>query len=97
MPTRIMVMITQPDKPAYGDLDGFARLYHLGAAETRVLKHLLQQQTPHEIADALCVSINTVRTQLKALFAKTRTKNQRELIQFCLSHPMVETSGVYQY
>ncbi len=30
---------------------------------------------------------STLRTQLKALFAKTGTKNQRELVQFCLENP----------
>lgn len=90
--TRIMVMITEPDKPDPGDLSSFAQLYRLTVAETRVLKHLLQQQSPHEIAETLHVGIKTVRTQLSALFAKTHTKNQRELIQFCLSHPMIKVS-----
>jgi DNA-binding CsgD family transcriptional regulator/PAS domain-containing protein len=87
--TRIIVMLTEPDKPDPGDLGAFARIYRLTAAETRVLKHLLQQQSPHEIAETLHISIKTVRTQLSALYAKTHVKNQRELIGFCLSHPMI--------
>ncbi|MGZ5052734.1 MAG: LuxR C-terminal-related transcriptional regulator [Methylobacter sp.] len=85
----IMAVISEPDKQEHDNLNIFAGLYQLTAAETRVLKHLLQQQSPQEIADALHVSINTVRTQLRALFAKTQTKNQRELVKFCLSHPMI--------
>ncbi|MGJ0516153.1 MAG: LuxR C-terminal-related transcriptional regulator [Methylomicrobium sp.] len=90
IPARIMVMITEPVKyAASGDLGAFAKLYRLTPAEARVLKHLLQQQSTREIAETLHISMTTLRTQLSALFAKTHTKNQRELIKFCLSHPMV--------
>jgi DNA-binding CsgD family transcriptional regulator/PAS domain-containing protein len=89
-PARIMVMITEPDKPAPGDLSAFAKLYRLTAAETRVLKYLLQQQGTKEIAETLHISMTTLRSQLSALFAKTNTKNQRELIRFCLAHPMIQ-------
>lgn len=87
---RVMVIITEPDKPVKGDLSTFAVLYKLTPAETRVLKHLLWQQSTLEISETLRISMNTLRTQMKALFAKTNTKNQRELIGFCLSHPMID-------
>jgi DNA-binding CsgD family transcriptional regulator len=32
----------------------------------------------------------TVRSHLRALFTKTQTKSQRELIKFCLAHPNLE-------
>ncbi len=86
MPTRILVMISKPDKPAPSDLSAFAKLYKLTAAETRVLKYLLQQQSTKEIAETLHINMTTLRSQLSELFAKTNTKNQRELIRFCLSH-----------
>lgn len=88
-PTRILVMITEPEQPVTGDLGAFAKLYGLTAAETRVLEQLLQQHGTQEIAAALHIGITTLRTHLRALFAKTQTKNQRELIKFCLSHPMI--------
>lgn len=91
--SRVMAVISEPDKLEPDNHDAFAKLYHLTVAETRVLKHLLQQQSPQEIAESLHVSINTVRTQLSALFAKTQTKNQRELVKFCLSHPMISIDG----
>jgi DNA-binding CsgD family transcriptional regulator len=86
---RIMAVISEPDKQEPDNLNAFAKLYQLTAAENRVLTQLLQQRSPQGIAESLHVSINTVRTQLRALFAKTQTKNQRELVKFCLSHPMV--------
>jgi DNA-binding CsgD family transcriptional regulator/PAS domain-containing protein len=88
-PAHVMVMIAEPNQHASGDFGAFAKLYKLTTAETRVLKHLLQQQSTQEMAETLQISMNTLRTQLKSLFAKTHTKNQRELIQFCLSHLMI--------
>lgn len=86
----IMAIIAEPDKPVSGDLSAFAQLYELTPTETHVLQHLLHQLDTKEIAGLLDISINTLRTHLRALFAKTRTKNQRELVKFCLSHPIHE-------
>ncbi len=84
----VMVIITEPDKSIDGNLGSFAKLYGLTAAEARILQYLLHQLSTKEIAELLDISINTLRTHLKALFAKTHTRNQRELVQFCLSHPI---------
>lgn len=85
----VMALIAEPGKPTAGDLGDFAKLYRLTSAETRVLKQLLVQESTQEIADTLQISIKTLRTQLSALFAKTETKNQRDLVKFYLSHPML--------
>jgi DNA-binding CsgD family transcriptional regulator len=85
-----MVIISEPNKLMGGELGAFGKLYGLTNAETLVLTHLLQQRNTNEIAEALQISIHTLRTHLKAMFAKTCTRNQRELVNFCRSHPMVE-------
>ncbi|WP_040578290.1 MULTISPECIES: helix-turn-helix transcriptional regulator [Methylomicrobium] len=85
---RIMVLIAEPGKLATGNLGGFAQLYRLTPAETRVLEQLLLKDSTQEIAESLQIGIKTLRTQLSALFAKTQTKNQRELVKFYLSHLM---------
>jgi DNA-binding CsgD family transcriptional regulator len=90
----ILVMLADPAKPFYDHLQAFAALYKLTRAETRVLKHLLELQTTQEMAEILHVSMNTLRTQIKALFLKTNTKNQRELTRFCLSHPLIGLSSL---
>lgn len=88
--TRIMMIIYDPDRTnPGGNLEVFAKLYQLTAAETRILKNLLLQQTTAEIAQVLHISIHTLRTHLKSLFAKTNTKNQRELVNLCRSHPFI--------
>lgn len=82
-----MVLIAELGRPT-GNLESFAKLYRLTPAEIRVLKQLLIHENTRDIAEALHVSMKTLRTQLSALFAKTQTKNQRELVKFYLSHPM---------
>ncbi|GLZ84656.1 hypothetical protein Pres01_07070 [Metapseudomonas resinovorans] len=64
----------QPGSPWLADLFQFSR------AEQRLAELLLQGLTPEACAERLNVSINTVRTQLRALFRKTETERQAELI-----------------
>ncbi len=42
---------------------------------------LLNDMTPTEAAEQLCVALETVRTQLKALFQKPGTRRQSELMR----------------
>ncbi|MGQ7817277.1 helix-turn-helix transcriptional regulator [Metapseudomonas furukawaii] len=56
-----------------------ADIFHLSPAEQRLAELLAQQLSPERCATILGVSINTVRTQLRALFRKTGTNRQAEL------------------
>jgi DNA-binding CsgD family transcriptional regulator len=55
------------------------RLFHLTPAEARVAQAVAQRQTIGEIADRLGLSQETVRTQLKAVLAKTGVKRKLDL------------------
>lgn len=57
-----------------------ADLFQLSPAEQRLADLLIQGLTPEACAERLNVSINTVRTQLRALFRKTETERQSELV-----------------
>ncbi|MGV8843355.1 MAG: LuxR C-terminal-related transcriptional regulator [Pseudomonas sp.] len=57
-----------------------AELFQLSPAELRLAELLAQGHTPQSCAARLNVSINTVRTQLRALFRKTETARQAELV-----------------
>ena len=57
-----------------------ARQFHLTASETRLAICLASGQSLREAARHLGVSYETVRTQLKAIFAKTNTRRQVELV-----------------
>jgi DNA-binding CsgD family transcriptional regulator len=50
-----------------------------------VLALLLDDCRPREIAEELKLSITTVRSHLKALFAKTDTRRQSELVALAWS------------
>ncbi|MDP3816250.1 helix-turn-helix transcriptional regulator [Pseudomonas sp.] len=58
-----------------------AELFQLTPAEQRLADLLAQSLTPESCAERLSVSINTVRSQLRALFRKTDTERQAELVQ----------------
>ena len=86
---RILALISEPDQPSTEGLPHFAKLYGLTPAETRALEQLLQRESTQDVADELGISIKTLRVHLSALFAKTGTSGQRELVRFYLAHPLI--------
>lgn len=58
-----------------------AELFQLTPAEQRLAELLCEGLPPKECAERLDTSINTVRTQLRALFRKTGTERQAELVR----------------
>lgn len=54
--------------------------YRLSPTEAALLRALMRGHTPQDFADARGSRISTVRTQLSALFAKTNTQRQQDLI-----------------
>ncbi len=62
-------------------------MYQLTPAESRLAHKLVSGDPLKEIADQLGVTHNTARNQLKAIFAKTDTKRQSELVGLILSTP----------
>jgi DNA-binding CsgD family transcriptional regulator len=63
----------------------FARCYGVTHAEKRLLQTLADGMTVAEAGQALKVSLNTVKSHLKSLFAKTGTNRQAELMRLALS------------
>jgi DNA-binding CsgD family transcriptional regulator len=57
------------------------QMYGLSVAEARVACALLKGSTPKQIAIDAGVAISTIRSQLKAIFSKTGTAKQTELMQ----------------
>jgi DNA-binding CsgD family transcriptional regulator len=71
------------DPMQQSSLDGevLARAWGLTRSEVRVATELLQGHSVESTADLLCVSVHTVRTHLKNLFAKTGTCRQTDLVR----------------
>jgi len=65
------------------------RVYTLTSSEAELLLKLVQGNTLAKIAEFRNVTINTVRAQLKSIFAKTDTQRQASLIKKVLTGPAV--------
>lgn len=73
-----LALIALLEQKTHGTL--LAELFQLSQAEQRLAELLVQQHSPEDCARHLHVSLNTVRTQLRALFRKTGTSRQSELL-----------------
>ena len=62
-------------------------LYGLTAAEIAVAERLMNGDTPQQAAAALGIKLSTARFHLGALFRKTDTRRQAELVRLLLSLP----------
>jgi DNA-binding CsgD family transcriptional regulator len=58
--------------------------YGMTPAECRVALLLSDGRAPRDIAEMLGVTVNTVRSQVKSIFAKTNVRRQGELIRLLL-------------
>lgn len=78
--TMAAVLISDPEDRRVVPAELLGRLYGFTAAETRVALALMQGHDLKDIAGTYGVSEGTVRHQLKAIFAKTDTHRQAELV-----------------
>ncbi|MEW5787654.1 MAG: helix-turn-helix transcriptional regulator [Pseudomonadota bacterium] len=81
----LLIQAPQASGASITDLHTFVTRHRLTPAELRVLQSLLNDRAPKKIASEQGVTIKTVRTQLSSLFAKTGTRNQRELVKAALA------------
>lgn len=71
----------------HGELQLVQSAFGLTPGELRLLEQLVDGRTPKEACRALSISVSTVRTQLRALFAKTNTRRQAELVLLTQQFP----------
>jgi DNA-binding CsgD family transcriptional regulator/PAS domain-containing protein len=70
-----------------------ATVFGLTGAEARILAALLEGTSISEIAQRYQISVNTVRTHLQRLFAKTNTNRQSDLIRLASNAiPLIRTA-----
>jgi DNA-binding CsgD family transcriptional regulator len=75
-----MLLMVDPDMVQGNDVDLVRRLYRLTEAEARLVRELLAGHSLHQAAAASGIAYETARWHLKALFQKTDTNRQAELI-----------------
>jgi DNA-binding CsgD family transcriptional regulator len=85
----VMLILVDPAGRTEAALDFVSQAFSLSPAESRLLPLLLKGQTPADIAESLGLKLPTVRSQLSAIFAKTGTARQQELIRLLGSMPPV--------
>ena len=76
----LVFVIDATKSQSLSTLNLLAKLYGFSATELKVASALLSGKSPEEYSRQNGASINTVRTQLKALFRKTGVRGQSELL-----------------
>lgn len=78
-----ILFLRDPEMPAPAK-SVLQEMFGLTPAEAEVAAALTDGATPQEIAKANRVSVNTIRTQLRNIFAKTGTNRQAQLVALLL-------------
>jgi DNA-binding CsgD family transcriptional regulator len=68
-------------------------VFDLTRTEARIANEVLCDKTVDEIAEGGGVSVGTVRTQIKAVFAKTQTHRQAELVGLLTRLALISEDG----
>lgn len=82
---RVAIFIRDVGEAAQVPAEIFVRQYGVTPAECRVLLLLVQGFTPDAAAEALGVSIATVKTQIARLMQKTGVQRQVDLVRLAMS------------
>lgn len=83
----VAIFITDPEARATLRPAALSKMFALTAAEARLAAALTDGLSLDEAAVAFEVTRNTVRSQLRSIFAKTGTRRQGELLRFLWSSP----------
>lgn len=81
-----LVFITDPEQDRRPEAERMADLFGLTPAEARLAEALVLGHSLRSYADKERLSIHTVRTTLKHVFSKTRTRSQSALIRLLLAN-----------
>lgn len=77
---KFVALIYAPDEQREISADVLTQLYGLTRAQADVARKLYAGNSVEETADALDLSLNTVRTHLKQIFSKCEVQSQAELL-----------------
>ncbi len=82
---RVVIYLSDPDASLPISPDTLEQVYGLTDAEAKVAICLANGLEMDAIAEVNGISVNTVRTQVKRVYAKTGVKRQAELVRLLLS------------
>ncbi|MEH6814886.1 MAG: helix-turn-helix transcriptional regulator [Motiliproteus sp.] len=78
------VFVIDPDRSETVDLTGISKIFGLTEAESNITRKLVDGMTLDQISETRGASIQTVRSQLKTMFAKTGAKSQTDVVRLAL-------------
>jgi DNA-binding CsgD family transcriptional regulator len=81
----ILLLLREPEAALTTPLASAAFLYRLTTAEIQVLGQILQGHALTDVADILGLARSTVKTHLEAIYRKTQTNRQAELVSRIMS------------
>jgi len=80
-----ILFIADPEGSQISTTEVLEGLYDLTRAEAELLRLLAEGRSLEEVAEKRGVTMNTARSQLKQVFAKTETRRQGELVRLVLT------------
>ena len=81
----VFLFIMDPGRQSPPSLDALKHLFEFSNSEAKLAHGLAMGQDIREVADGMGVTIQTARTYLKALFDKTGTNRQAELVRVLIT------------
>ncbi len=81
----VLIFIIDPTNRARISTAGMEMLYELSKTESLVCKMLVDGHDTREMAEIRNVSPETIRTQIKSVFAKTRSSNRADVVRLALN------------
>jgi DNA-binding CsgD family transcriptional regulator/PAS domain-containing protein len=88
-----LVIFGDPDDSPSTSPQALIELYGLTPAEARLMAALVDGERLEDYADRQQISINTARTQLKQVFAKSGHSRQADLIREVLANPALRVAS----
>ncbi len=83
----LMTIKYRADFPVTSE-EELSHVFGLTKAEARIVDALVSGQSVRQMAGKFEVSVHTVRSQLKSVFAKTDTSSQSDLVRLIMSSPL---------
>jgi DNA-binding CsgD family transcriptional regulator len=81
----VAIFIADPESGRIHDPEVLGAMYSLTHSEAELVRLLATGMSLEEAAEGRGVSVNTARSHLKHVFAKTGTSRQGELVRLVLS------------
>jgi DNA-binding CsgD family transcriptional regulator len=83
-------VFSDPDARADVPERAIAKMFGLAPAQARLVAALVAGETMADYGDAVGISINTAKTQMRQIFLKTSVNRQADPIRAVAANPLVK-------